>query len=749
MALSASTTLEEADKLSQMTQWLNEQLPWLGWGVAVFMLFAIAIAAIAKLTGNLDKILGFWTKYLKKASAELSEKQLAYLRQSLLKQMKTDVAGRLDDSLHNLVRVDIEQEEQRHQVGRRKLPLAEMQVKKPPRFRRLVQRGLKVFSKSQVVEPVAPAEKTYSIFHRDDIGGRLLILGEPGAGKTTELLTVAQRFIEEAIKDSSQPVPLIFELSNWKPDTPIISWLGERLQKTYGVSQKLAKPLAQQWIQQERLLLLLDGLDELGQRNQVACIETLEDFLAQHPALSTIVCCRREEYEQGGKQLRQLNGAVYLQAVGQRQVQQYLKDLGREQLWSDIQSSHELLKLTESPLFLTIIVVAYQGQPIWNTASLLDAYIQNQLQDPNRRGIYKPGKEKTPQQTLRYLHWLAEQLKQHRETELLIENLQPDWLCDRKQERNYKAISGLAGGLVIGLIIGLSTAVFSWLMIILTQGLDIGLVNGLISLIMSIILGLFYGLVLGLILGLIGGLVCIMLGKLSNIELAEQLDFSFRRGVEKGLKEGLSTAGKAALVGALASAVFLGLVGGLVSALLAALIGGLAAGLLFGFSFGLIDGLFSLLETSSIQRKMMPNQGIRRSLYNAMVSGVIFMLVGGFLGLLAGWLVDVLITKASNGQTLGLDSDIKLGCGLLSALFFELIGLSTGGVEATIKHLAIRIVLTKSGYTPWNYAKFLEHATRLRFIQRTGGRYRFVHDLLREHFAQMTPQQQKAIAQER
>ena len=50
-----------------------------------------------------------------------------YLRRNLLKQMKTDVAQRLDDSLHNLIRVDLAQEEQRYQVGRRsKVSLADV-----------------------------------------------------------------------------------------------------------------------------------------------------------------------------------------------------------------------------------------------------------------------------------------------------------------------------------------------------------------------------------------------------------------------------------------------------------------------------------------------------------------------------------------------------------------------------------------------------------------------------------------------
>ena len=65
------------------------------------------------------------------------------------------------------------------------------------------------------------------------------------------------------------------------------------------------------------------SLDELGQLNQVACIEALEIFLGQHPALPALICCRRHEYEQGGKQLTKLNGAVYLQTVGEQQIQQF------------------------------------------------------------------------------------------------------------------------------------------------------------------------------------------------------------------------------------------------------------------------------------------------------------------------------------------------------------------------------------------------------------------------------------------
>jgi len=73
-------------------------------------------------------------------------------------------------------------------------------------------------------------------------------------------------------------------------------------------------------------------------------------------------------------------------------------------------------------------------------------------------------------------------------------------------------------------------------------------------------------------------------------------------------------------------------------------------------------------------------------------------------------------------------------------LFLTLIGgLYSGLVSgfANIQHLALRFTLYLKGYIPWNYARFLDYCTELLFLQRVGGRYRFIHRLLQEHFAAM------------
>jgi hypothetical protein len=56
---------------------------------------------------------------------------------------------------------------------------------------------------------------------------------------------------------------------------------------------------------------------------------------------------------------------------------------------------------------------------------------------------------------------------------------------------------------------------------------------------------------------------------------------------------------------------------------------------------------------------------------------------------------------------------------------------------ACIQHFVLRSILWCRGVAPWNYPNFLNYATERMLLQRVGGRYRFIHELLQEHFATM------------
>ena len=110
------------------------------------------------------------------------------------------------------------------------------------------------------------------VFERKDVGRRLLILGEPGAGKTTSLLKLAAELITQARQDSPKLIPVIFELSAWKKDHQSIEqWLIEQLKDNYSIDFKVS----QKWIKQNRILPLLDGLDELGLIRQRLAIDKI------------------------------------------------------------------------------------------------------------------------------------------------------------------------------------------------------------------------------------------------------------------------------------------------------------------------------------------------------------------------------------------------------------------------------------------------------------------------------------------
>lgn len=54
-----------------------------------------------------------------------------------------------------------------------------------------------------------------------------------------------------------------------------------------------------------------------------------------------------------------------------------------------------------------------------------------------------------------------------------------------------------------------------------------------------------------------------------------------------------------------------------------------------------------------------------------------------------------------------------------------------------IQHLILRLILGFNNYLPWNITRFLDYCTDRLILQRVGNRYRFIHRLVQEHFANL------------
>ncbi|MBD2063392.1 NACHT domain-containing protein [Funiculus sociatus GB2-A5] len=569
-------------------------------------------------------------------------------RQELLASMLTDVIVRVEDSLHDDQLIPLLMEDRREEVGRP--PEVTVNAKPSPSWLEKLPKFIRVTAESE------PGKKIIDVFERDDIAGRLLILGAPGSGKTTMLLELAQDLILAAQQQPEKPIPVIFELSNWKDDKQAIAdWMVADLK----FRNKIPEAITREWLETGKLLPLLDGLDELKTR-QGKCIARINKFLQTTSGLSQIVvCCREEEYK-AGEEILTLRGAVCLKPLEEKQIQGYLQRLNCGHLWHGIQNDPDgLLALAKMPLFLHLIPVAYPNgleskAKRFNSPDelevyqekcrkdLFDAYIKHRLEMPHDCQGYDPKDSK------RWLTWLATSLKKQKQTEFFIEKMQPIFLDTTKQK------------LIFGLI-----------------------------------LGLISGLIFGLILGLISGLID------KKIELADDLTITWEKA-RKGLISGL-----------------IGLIFGLIG-----LIFGLI-GLIFGLIFGLIGLIFGLifgLPGEEIKNRNKPNQGIKDSAKNTIIISCILLPAGMLLYaaplVVRGEFVEPISTMIS---------------GLGWALIF---GIISAGLPV-IQHFALRLILWKSGAIPWNYARFLSYANERRLIKQVGGRYRFIHDLLREHFAKM------------
>jgi NACHT domain len=696
MSSTLASTLASTHLLAQvLSPWLDAVNQWLkssevGAIVGIFVAVSSAITFLSSQTEALQKLLEGAQKLVALLRPPTKSREVIDTkenRKKLLRVLKSELARRQRDSLHNLVMIDMMVQEQPQQVDRAQLlPLA-------PEPESKLERVLQVGNQPGVA--IATNRSIFDIYNQVDIDGKLLILGNPGSGKTTELLKFACALLERASQDGDQPIPVVLELSAWKDDRlSIQQWIVRQLRKAYNV------PIAvsQQWLQDERLILLLDGLNELGLVRQARCTQAINQFLVDTAYPHCVVCCREEEYKAAGVKLTALNGAIYLKPLTDGQIQQYLKQVKRSNLWGNLSQEPALKELARSPLLLTMMVAVYQGRDIKTISELFDVYIEQRFQQSSLNQFYPKGKEPSRQKTRHYLSWLAMQLKVQSKPELLIERLQPSWLGDRRQRVQYRLLCGLVIGILCLVVVGLVMEQLSFTLTELQLGLGI-----------AFLFGFCYGIYNR-------EDVNHRLAKLPGFRLIS--DILDNEEIEP-VKLGWSMAkAKTGLITGLTVGLHLGVVLAIYFSFRQMWSEALSWSFSFAGSYGCLIGFVSGLR-ADIKTSSHPNQGIKESFRNA----VMMLSIGTGLGTALAAIAIFLATRQMDWESAGW---LGIGCGLFSSLF-------SGGLPC-IQHLVLRLLLWHKGVIPWNYARFLGYAHDLRFLQQIGGRYRFIHELLREHF---------------
>lgn len=602
----------------------------------------------------------------------------------------------------------------------------------------------------------------------------LLVLDGVGSGKTMTLLELARAAIGRAEQDPLQPIPVVLTLSCWtQPRQTIADWVVEELNTKYQIPTRLGR----QWLEDNDLVLLLDGLDEVDARQRPACVAALNRFRQDYGLVQIGVSSRTESYQATGNRLK-LSGAILLEPLTTGQIEEYLAMAGpqAEALRAVLQEDAALQALARSPLMLNMMRLAYQGVSLEALRSeqldsakerrdlLLDRYVERMLGE-----VAGTEAERYPRtQTTRWLAWLARGMTRQSQNLFLIESLQPSWLSGRAQRWLYALLTRLIIGLVLGLssvawgflLPDLRSPAWGYLLVGAAGGLVMGLVDGLRFELghQNRVTSLAPGsdarrrvadvLVIVLIAGLVSAAIYWLRWTWDIVfGLKEGLMFALMFGLVFGLRNRVGGPERdTRTVESLAwspAGSFRGALVGLGTSLLLALADGLVVGLLQGPGFSLSTMLIFLcifaptlavigillggLQGTPVEGKTLPNQGIWLSARNALLVGLAVGVAGG----LSEGLINVLV-----GWFLGAAS-AGLGTVLTAGLFWGIVAAQWYGGLDLIKHFTLRAILGLGGHMPRNYARFLDYAVERILLQRAGGGYLFANRLLQAHFAEM------------
>lgn len=534
--------------------------------------------------------------------------------------------------------------------------------------------------KESTDEALPAGTSMLEIFDNIGMGRSLLILGAPGSGKTTMLLELARQLIQRARQDVTEPIPMVFNLASWTEKLTLADWLAQELNKIYSVPRRTAPD----WVKGNKLLLLLDGLDEVRHENRAKCVEAINEFRKEHGMTSLVVCSRSQDYADLNTKLS-FEGAIEVQPLTQKQVSEFFSRCGKEAagIKQVLKKDSALREMAETPLFLSIIVMTYRGKQDVDILTSTNVNMQRKyLFDTYIERMFEHQRSKNPsskkQVILCWLSWLAKKMIKHNRTPYSLEDMQPDWYDNSKQTLQHLFMFGIGAWLI------------GWL-------------------VSSLIVSPRIGLGIGVVIGLSG--ISYLVDDGYGIYTVDSLSWDW---------------GKAKV--------------GLLFFLVATLIGELffwinnELNLLLSFVLGILPStiIISGLNAKRIDRTKYVGQRLALTTQNSLLAFLIFgLIVGLFSGLIFG-------------LSIGLKDGLFLGriFGLVSGFF----GLKYFGGFSVVQHYVLRLVLSHNNLLPLKLIPFLDHCVDLIFLRRVGGGYIFVHRLLMEHFAEMYKENGDVIA---
>jgi hypothetical protein len=538
---------------------------------------------------------------------------------------------------------------------------------------------------------------------------RLVVVGDPGAGKTAFCLRLALAMCE---RPTDMPVPVLLPIADWDPDINVNSWLERRISDDYpflGNESLYGGTLVRSLLEQDRILPLLDGLDELPRDRQAEAVQSLRaDLRAAQPFVLT---CRSAEFAAVARGTRVFHGlaAVDLLPLENAAAAGYLEDAAdgdflvkwrtvTQELRSD--PAGILAGTLTLPLNLFLAGIAYEpvdrdpaelldigrfGTREAIEEHLLDAFIptvfRERPQAESSVDIPRPRAWRSADVAV-WLRFLAGYLKDRGAQEFAWWRLTD--VVPRGFAMAVSVVVGVAGCSALGVIL---------------FGID---------------RRPLLGIELGTVIGAIGGSVSSLIG-------ADEP----RRMVPRTLTR--SDLSMRLLLRDLLIVAVAVVVGGVVAGILYGWVSGAAVGAVFGVGFGVVRRL----SRPSEPRVAVNPADILRNDRTALLASALF---GGLIGAVVGGFLLGVIGGGPNGVVSlpdrFLDALLGAGAGFLAGAGG--LGMLVLSTSAWGRFTVARTWLALTGRAPWRLVTFLEDAHDRGVLRHSGPYYQFRHSLLQD-----------------
>jgi cellulose biosynthesis protein BcsQ len=211
---------------------------------------------------------------------------------------------------------------------------------------------------------------------------QIIILGEPGSGKTATLWNLALEYASIAIESDDAPIPVYLPLSSIKEKESFEDCLDRHLGPLC--------PYLETILSSKGIVLLLDGLNEISKPQYTLQLQRIKEWQMKYPNQRIAITCRTREVFEDVSSFSKVRIFPLDEKRIQSYINKYLQESYASQLIGTLESDSALLEFSRNPymLFMMIQVYVTYGEIPNNRPQLYDIFVDTLLSREGNR-VYR------------------------------------------------------------------------------------------------------------------------------------------------------------------------------------------------------------------------------------------------------------------------------------------------------------------------------------------------------------------------